>query len=100
MDRSQTAPRLPPPNALRFFEAAGRLQSIRQAAAELYVTPGAVSRQVQALEAWLGVPLFDHGGRSVSLTAAGARYLQAVTEHLEALAAATEDVAGRAPAGS
>jgi hypothetical protein len=95
MERSQPARRLPPLNALRFFEAAGRLQSIRQAAAELYVTPGAVSRQVQGLESWLGVPLFDHGARSVSLTAAGARYLHAVTEHLEALAKATDDVTGR-----
>jgi LysR family glycine cleavage system transcriptional activator len=94
MDRSQMTRRLPPLNALRFFEAAGRLQSVRQAAAELYVTPGAVSRQIQSLEAWLGVPLFEHGARSVSLTTAGARYLKEVTEHLEALAVATADVTG------
>lgn len=95
MERSQPTRRLPPLNALRFFEAAGRLQSIRQAAAELYVTPGAVSRQIQSLESWLGVSLFEHGARSVSLTAAGARYLQEVTEHLDALAAATAGVTGR-----
>lgn len=100
METSQTARRLPPLNALRFFEAAGRLQSIRQAAAELYVTPGAVSRQIQSLESWLGVSLFEHGARSVSLTAAGARYLQEVTEHLGALAAATADVTGRGVGGS
>lgn len=95
MERSQFARRLPPLNALRFFEATGRLQSVRQAAAELYVTPGAVSRQIQGLESWLGVPLFEHGARSVRLTAAGARYLHEVTEHLDALAAATADVSGR-----
>lgn len=100
MERSRQERRLPPLNALRFFEAAGRLQSVRQAAAELYVTPGAVSRQIQALESWLGVPLFEHGARSVSLTAAGARYLQEVTKHLEALAAATADVTGRDAGGS
>jgi LysR family glycine cleavage system transcriptional activator len=100
MDRSQMTRRLPPLNALRFFEAAGRLQSVRQAAAELYVTPGAVSRQIQSLEAWLGVPLFEHGARSVSLTAAGARYLKEVTEHLEALAVATADVTGHDTGGS
>jgi LysR family transcriptional regulator, glycine cleavage system transcriptional activator len=93
---TQSARRLPPLNALRFFEAAGRLQSIRQAAAELYVTPGAVSRQIP----WLGVPLFEHGARSVSLTSAGTRYLQEVTEHLGALAAATADVTGRDVGGS
>jgi LysR family glycine cleavage system transcriptional activator len=97
---TQSARRLPPLNTLRFFEAAGRLQSIRQAAAELYVTPGAVSRQIQSLESWLGVSLFEHGARSVSLTTAGARYLQEVTEHLGALAAATADVTGRDVAGS
>lgn len=95
VQRSQPTRRLPPLNSLRFFEAAGRLQSIRQAAAELYVTPGAVSRQVQALESWLGVSLFEHGGRSVSLTLVGARYLEAVTEHLDALAAATDDLTRR-----
>lgn len=100
MKTSHQAQRLPPLNALRFFEATGRLQSVRQAAAELYVTPGAVSRQIQVLESWLGVKLFEHGARSVSLTAAGVRYLQEVTEHLEALAVATDDVTGRDLAGS
>lgn len=95
MGSARTPGRLPPLNPLRTFEAAGRLQSIRQAAAELYVTPGAVSRQVQVLESWLGVSLFEHGARSVTLTPAGVRYLEAVTEHLEALAEATAEVTGR-----
>jgi LysR family glycine cleavage system transcriptional activator len=100
MDRFQPALPLPPLNSLRFFEVTGRLQSVRQAAAELHVTPGAVSRQIQTLESWLGVPLFEHGARSVSLTAAGARYLQEVTEHFGALALATADVTGRDAGGS
>src|SRR5882724_11703675 len=50
--------RLPPLNALRAFEAAARLLSISEAAAELHVTPAAISHQVKALEEWLGVPLF------------------------------------------
>lgn len=95
MGSAHTPRRLPPLNALRMFEAAGRLQSIRQAAAELYVTPGAVSRQVQVLESWLGVPLFEHGARSVALTPAGARYLETVTEQLDALAEATAEITGR-----
>ncbi|SHK50973.1 LysR family transcriptional regulator, glycine cleavage system transcriptional activator [Pseudonocardia thermophila] len=86
---------LPPLNALRSFEAAGRLGSIRAAAAELYVTPGAVSRQVRALESWLGVALFRHEGRTIRLTDVGARYLRAVTEHLTAIADATGQVSGR-----
>lgn len=87
--------RLPPLNALRSFEAAGRLQSIRQAADELCVTPGAVSRQVQVLESWLGLRLFQHKARSVSLTEAGARYLESVSEHLDGLCAATDELTGR-----
>jgi LysR family glycine cleavage system transcriptional activator len=77
------------------FEAAGRWQNIRQAAAELFVTPSAVSRQVRTLESWLGVQVFDHSGRSIRLTEAGARYLEAVTEHLSALAEATSEITGR-----
>jgi LysR family transcriptional regulator, glycine cleavage system transcriptional activator len=44
---------LPPLNALRAFEAAGRLRSFKEAAAELAVTHGAVSQHVRLLEAWL-----------------------------------------------
>ncbi len=88
-------PRLPPLNALRSFEAAGRLGSIRAAAEELVVTPGAVSRQVRVLESWLGVPLFEHEGRGLRLTTAGARYLESVTRHLAAIGAATDEITGR-----
>jgi LysR family glycine cleavage system transcriptional activator len=95
MSNSSSPDRLPPLNALRSFEAAGRLQSIRRAADELCVTPGAVSRQVQVLESWLGVRLFQHKARSVSLTDTGARYLEAVSEHLDGLSAATDEVTGR-----
>ncbi|GAA0927463.1 LysR substrate-binding domain-containing protein [Pseudonocardia zijingensis] len=86
---------LPPLNALRTFEAAGRLGSIRAAAEELVVTPGAVSRQVRVLEAWLGVPLFRHEGRTIQLTDVGARYLEAASQHLSAIAKATNQVTGR-----
>jgi LysR family transcriptional regulator, glycine cleavage system transcriptional activator len=87
--------RLPPLNALRTFEAAGRLQSIRRAAAELVVTPGAVSRQVRMLESWLGTALFDHDARPIRLTDAGIRYLAIVSEHLSAIATATDELTGQ-----
>lgn len=90
-----TPRRLPPLNALRAFEAAGRLGSIRAAAQELVVTPSAVSRQVRTLESWLGVALFEHEGRGLRLTAAGARYREAVTRHLTAIGAATDEITGR-----
>ena len=59
---------LPPLNALRAFEAAGRLSSFTLAAEELHVTPGAVSRQIKLLEETLGIPLFIRNNREVRLT--------------------------------
>jgi len=49
------ARRLPPLNALRFFEAAARNRSFVRAAEELHVTPAAVSQQIKQLEDHLGV---------------------------------------------
>jgi LysR family transcriptional regulator, glycine cleavage system transcriptional activator len=63
--------RLPPLKALRGFEAATRLQSIRDAAAELCLTHPAVSHQVQQIEEALGVKLFVHEGRHIVSTEEG-----------------------------
>jgi LysR family glycine cleavage system transcriptional activator len=68
--------RLPPLNALRAFEAAGRHLSFKQAAAELCVTQGAISRHILNLEEHLGVSLFNRSHRQVTLTPAGVAYLQ------------------------
>jgi LysR family glycine cleavage system transcriptional activator len=81
--------RLPPLNALRAFEAAARHLSITLAADELHVTPGAVSRQVKALEDVLGLQLFERGHREITLTRDGADYHRAVTRALDALREAT-----------
>lgn len=63
--------RLPPLTALRAFEAAARHLSFKAAAAELNVTPGAVSQQVKLLEDHCGVPLFRRLTRALALTDAG-----------------------------
>ena len=81
--------RLPPLNALKAFEAAGRHGSFTLAAEELRVTHGAVSRHVQALEAWLGVPLFERHNRRVVLTEAGRSYLAEIGAALDRVALAT-----------
>ncbi|MEP9378009.1 transcriptional regulator GcvA [Aquabacter sp. CN5-332] len=91
--------RLPPLNALRLFEAAGRHLSFKQAAEELNVTPSAVSHGVQGLEGWLGVALFTRGHRQLALTEAGAAYLPQVRSALAQLASATDLVPGRVPGG-
>jgi len=88
--------RLPPLNAIRAFEAAARHLSITVAAEELYVTPGAVSRQIRALEEVLGVQLLHRGHRQISLTRAGEDYYRAVTAALDALREATDRITKRA----
>ncbi len=60
---------LPPLSALRAFEATARLRSFGKAAAELNVTPAAISHQIHALEEDLGVRLFHRLNRSIELTA-------------------------------
>lgn len=62
---------LPPLYALRAFEAAARLGSFSQAAAELHVTPGAVSRHISTLESWFACPLFVRHGPKVEVTGDG-----------------------------
>ncbi len=64
------ADRMPMLPALRAFEAVARLGSVRAAAAELHVTPAAVSRQVKAMEADLGLQLIRRRGNNLELTAA------------------------------
>ncbi len=71
---------LPPLSALRAFEAAARLQSFSRAADELSVTPAAISHQIHALEADLGVRLFHRGRRAVELTASARLLLPGLSE--------------------
>jgi LysR family glycine cleavage system transcriptional activator len=66
---------IPPLNALRAFEAAGRHLSITKAADELCVTVAAVSHQVKILEDYLGTRLFRRSGNSLFLTDAGQAFL-------------------------
>ncbi|MCR6628856.1 MAG: LysR substrate-binding domain-containing protein [Magnetospirillum sp.] len=82
--------RLPPLNALRAFEAAARHGSFTLAAEELCVTPGAVSRQIKALEEHFGLALFARGHKLVTLTGDGARYFAQVTGPFAELARAGE----------
>ena len=64
--------------ALKTFEAAARLRSFSQAAAELAITPGAVSQQIKNLELQTGVPLFTRRTRQVELTAQGKQFFETV----------------------
>lgn len=82
--------RLPPLSALRAFESAARHLSFKRAAAELCVTPAAVSQQIKALESHLDTPLFRRLPRALELTEAGTAMLPKVSEGLANLVAAME----------
>jgi len=83
------------------FLAVARRRSFRQAAAELGVTPSAVSQAVRALEGRLGVALFIRTTRSVGLTEAGQRFLERAGPAFAELVAAGEIARdlGQGPAG-
>jgi LysR family glycine cleavage system transcriptional activator len=80
---------LPPLNALRAFEAAARHLSFKLAAHELHVTPAAVGQQVKALEARLGVCLFERLHKQLILTPAGQAFLPEISGGFRRICAAT-----------
>ena len=82
--------KLPPLNALRAFDAAARLGRVKAAAAELFVTPAAVSQQVKLLEDFIGTALFERRPRGLRLSNTGFAYHQAVGRHLRGISEATE----------
>ena len=81
-----------PLSAIRVFEAAARLLSFTQAAAELGISQAAVSWQVKALERRLDQTLFHRSSRAVSLTPAGERLARAATEAMAGLRSAISDL--------
>lgn len=86
--------RLPPFPSLVAFEAAARCGSFLAAADELHLTPSAVSHRIKAIEAWLGVPLFERRQRQVALTAAGRDYLAEIQPALMRIEAASAALRG------
>lgn len=84
-----------PLRGLTVFEAAARLCSFREAAAELNLTASAVSHQIALLEKSLGVELFERSARGVTLTLEGASYARSIRPLLAQLQQATQDVARR-----
>ncbi|MDZ7840947.1 MAG: transcriptional regulator GcvA [Gammaproteobacteria bacterium] len=82
--------RLPPLNALKAFEAAGRHLSFSRAADELHVTPAAIGHQVKALEDYLGVALFVRGNRRVELSETGALLLPGISGGFQRMLTAVE----------
>ena len=77
--------KIPSLQALACFDAAARHQSYTQAAQELALTQSAISRQIGALEAFLGLTLFRRARHGVVLTEAGSQYARQIAPRLQAL---------------
>ncbi|MEM6973789.1 MAG: LysR substrate-binding domain-containing protein [Pseudomonadota bacterium] len=91
---------LPTLSRLRPFEAAARLESFTAAAGELGLTQTAVTKQIAALEADLGVSLFERRNRAVFLTEEGRAFGRVVTAALQDIAASASQLrGGRQPGG-
>jgi LysR family transcriptional regulator, glycine cleavage system transcriptional activator len=84
--------KLPPLSSLRAFEAAARHLSFQQAAAELAVTPTAISHQIRLLEEVCGQQLFRRRPRPLQLTPAGERLFPVLRNGLDAFAVAVASV--------
>ena len=82
--------RLPPLSTFRTFEAAARHLSFKKAAAELNVTPSAVSQQIKTLETYLGIELFQRSSNTLQLTEHGVSMIPNVREGLECFVAGVE----------
>jgi LysR family glycine cleavage system transcriptional activator len=85
--------RLPPLKTLPAFEIAADRLSFSEAAGDLHLTHGAVSRQIKTLESALGVPLFRRRNRRIELTEAGLALLPGVRQALQLLEACAVQVA-------
>lgn len=86
---------LPPLQWLRAYEAAARHSSFSAAAAELNLTPAAISHQVRSLEQRLGFQLFERLARGLQLTEIGRAYLPSVRKAFDELTVTTVGLFGR-----
>lgn len=84
--------RQPTLNAVKAFEAAARLGSLKAAAADLGVTSSAVSHQVRQLEAEIGKRLFIRHNNAIELTREGHRLFEEIRPALRTIARATDDI--------
>ncbi len=83
-----------PLRAIVVFDVVARCRSLSKAAAELFVTPSAVSQQIHALEVHLGTALLAKAGRRVVLTEAGERYFEMISADVQRITEATQRIRG------
>lgn len=83
-----------PLRAIAVFDVVARCRSLSKAAAELYVTPSAVSQQIHTLEVHLGTTLLTKAGRGIVLTEAGERYFEMIADDVQRITEATQRIRG------
>ncbi|MBD1556482.1 LysR family transcriptional regulator [Vibrio sp. S9_S30] len=88
----QLTKHLPSSRSLQAFIVAARYLSFSEAAKQLHVTQGAISKQIQSLEIQLGQALFVRKGNGLALTEAGSQYLSKVVPGLEAIQSASAEL--------
>jgi LysR family transcriptional regulator, glycine cleavage system transcriptional activator len=91
---TRTVRRMPPLNPLRAFEVAARHLNFTQAADELCVTQGAISRSVKALEDYLGEPLFKRTGYGLALTERSEALAQKLSDGFTRIGEAADEFRG------
>ncbi len=87
--------KIPSTQSLICFEAAARHESYTRAAQELSLTQSAVSRQITALEEFLGIALFRRTRHGVALTPGGADYARQIARQLDTMERDTRDAMAR-----
>lgn len=92
IEQAQMTQRTPSFNSLRAFEAVARLRSFRKAADELFVTPAAITHQIKALEAQLGIALFVRLSHGIELTPAAEAALPRLQQGFEMIMHAVRDL--------
>lgn len=85
---------MPPLSALRAFSAFAEIGSVQRAGERLNVSHAAISQQLRALEAHIGVSLLDRSARRLTLTAQGRQLADALTAGFGTIAHTVEDISG------
>ena len=84
--------RLPPVGSIQAFVAVVRLGSLKAAAESLALSSPALTRRIQALEQFVGTPLFDRQHNGLQINPTGARFFEEVAPHIDAMASAVERI--------
>ncbi|MEC1671711.1 MULTISPECIES: LysR family transcriptional regulator [Bacillus] len=77
---------------LEYFQTLARIQHVTKAAETLSITQPALSRSIVRLENYLGVPLFDRQGRSITLNKYGERFLKRVDSIMKEFTEGREEI--------